>query len=355
MTVIREMSADNNPKKVRKWLKTMPTLGELCAKFPEEWAIARRDISAAYERSRSEGQPPKRLYRSSNSATTLPEPARRTPRAGKALDPALSQYIRNRMARMAIKNYGLIAASGIKEGVVRFNWLNGYIIKELLFARELERKPVSLFWFRLMWPLVWQKERLMPLAEPKGIYCFYSRQLIEKLAVLIGSGSCLGIAAGDGTLTRFLKNHGVRITATDDYGWKYAVQYPDSVVKREAREALTVYAPEVVICSWPPAGNDFERRVFKTRSVQIYIVIGSRHRLAAGNWNDYKRQSAFTVEEEEALSRLVLPPELGSAVYIFRRKTKCEGATPPRKPVPLLSEPVGPALDPTSGGRAKAI
>ena len=298
MTVIREMSADNNPKKVRKWLKTMPTLGELCAKFPEEWAIVRRDISAAYERSRSEGQPPKRLYRSSNSATTLPEPARRTPRAGKALDPALSQYIRNRMARMAIKNYGLIAASGIKEGVVRFNWLNGYIIKELLFARELERKPVSLFWFRLMWPLVRQKERLMPLAEPKGIYCFYSRQLIEKLAVLIGSGSCLGIAAGDGTLTRFLKNHGVRITATDDYGWKYAVQYPDSVVKREAREALTVYAPEVVICSWPPAGNDFERRVFKTRSVQIYIVIGSRHRFVAGNWNDYKRQSAFTVEED---------------------------------------------------------
>ena len=244
---------------------------------------------------------------------------------------------------MAIKNYGLIAASGITEGVVRFNWLNGYIIKELLFARELERKPVSLFWFRLMWPFVWQKERLMPLAEPKGIYCFYSRQLIEKLAVLIGSRPCLEIAAGDGTLTRFLKDHGVRITATDDCSWKYAVHYPDSVVKRDAREALREYEPEVVICSWPPAGNDFERRVFKTRSVQIYIVIGSRHRFAAGNWTDYQRQSAFTFEEEEALGRLVLPPELGSAVYIFRRKTKREGATPPRKPFPSLSEPAGPA------------
>ncbi len=171
------MSANNNPKKVRKWLKTMPTLSELCEKYPEEWAIVQRDISAAYERSRSEEQSPKRLYRSSNSATTLPKPARRTPRAGKALDPALSKYIRNRMARIAIKNYGLIAASGITEGVVRFNWLNGYIIKELLFARELDRKPVSMFWFRLMWPLVWQKARLMPLAEPGGIYCFFSRQL----------------------------------------------------------------------------------------------------------------------------------------------------------------------------------
>ncbi len=76
----------------------------------------------------------------------------------------------------------------------------------------------------------------------------------------------------------------------------------------------------------------------------IYIVIGSRLRFAAGNWNDYERQSAFTFEEEEALSRLVLPPELGSAVYIFRRKTKCEGVTPPGKPFPLLSEPVGPRL-----------
>jgi hypothetical protein len=121
------------------------------------------------------------------------------------------------------------------------------------------------------------------------------------------------------------------------------VHYPDSIVKRDAREALRVYAPEVAICSWPPAGNDFERRVFKTRSVQIYIVIGSRHQFAAGNWNDYQRQSAFTFEEEEALSRLVLPPELGSAVYIFRRKTKREDATPPRKPFPSLSEPAGPA------------
>ncbi len=322
--------SNNNPKKVWKWLKTMPSLSELRAKYPEEWTIVQRDISAAYQRSRSEEESPKRLNRASNSATTLPKPARSKPRAGKALDPALSQYIRNRMAQMAIKNYGLIAASGVRKGVVRFNWLNGFIIKGLLFARELERKPVSLFWFRSMWPLVWQKARLMPLAEPEGIYCFYSRQLIEKLAVLIGSRSCLEIAAGDGTLTRFLKNHGVRITATDNSSWRHAVHYPDLVVKRDAREALKAYAPEVVICSWPPAGNDFERRVFKTRSVQIYIVIGSRHRFAAGNWNDYERQSAFAFEEEEALSRLVLPPELGSAVYVFRRQTKSNGAAPPR-------------------------
>lgn len=322
--------SNNNPKKVWKWLKTMPSLSELSEKYPEEWAIVQREISTAYQRSRpeelSEEQPPKHLNRSPNSTTALPQPARRKPTAGKALDPALSQYIRHRMAQMAVKNYGLIAASGVKEGVVRFNWLNGFVIKGLLFERELERKPASLFWFRLMWPLVWQKERLMPLAEPQGIYCFYSRRLIEKLALLIGSRSCLEIAAGDGTLTRFLKDRGVRITATDDGSWKHSVDYPDSVVKRGAKEALGAYAPEAVICSWPPADNDFERRVFKTRSVQIYIVIGSRHRFAAGNWRDYQRQSTFDLEENEALGRLVLPPELGSAVYIFRRKIAGEAA-----------------------------
>mgnify|MGYP003644423517 CR=1 FL=1 len=317
----RRIMFKDNPKKVWKWLKTMPALSELCARYPDEWSIVQRDISTAYEQSSSE-EPPEVPNGGSQPATTLPNPAYTRRRAGKALDPALSKYIRQRMAQMAIKNYGLIAASGVKKGVVRVNWLNGYIIKGLLFARELERKPVSRFWFRLMWPLVWQKRRLMPLAESKGIYCFYSWQLIEELALLIGPRSCLEIAAGDGTLTRFLKNNGVQITATDNGSWKHAVQYPDWVVKRDAREALKAYAPEVVICSWPPADNDFECQVFKTRSVQVYIVIGSRHRFAAGNWNEYKRQANFAFEEDKVLGRLVLPPDLGSAVYIFRRKAQ---------------------------------
>ncbi len=98
--------SNNNPKKVWKWLKTMPTLSELCEKYPEEWATVQRDMSAAYQRSKSEEQPPKHLNRPSNPAATLPTPARSKPRAGRALDPALSQYIRNRMAQMTIKNYG---------------------------------------------------------------------------------------------------------------------------------------------------------------------------------------------------------------------------------------------------------
>jgi 16S rRNA A1518/A1519 N6-dimethyltransferase RsmA/KsgA/DIM1 with predicted DNA glycosylase/AP lyase activity len=44
---------------------------------------------------------------------------------------------------------------------------------------------------------------------------------------MIASRSCLEIGAGDGTLTRFLKNQGVQIIATDNHSWKNAVDYPE--------------------------------------------------------------------------------------------------------------------------------
>jgi hypothetical protein len=72
----------------------------------------------------------------------------------------------------------------------------------------------------------------MPLVQPKGIYCFYSKPLIERLAGLIGGRSCLEIAAGDGTLSRFLVAAGVRITATDNHSWHDSVDFPDTVLRR---------------------------------------------------------------------------------------------------------------------------
>ena len=60
--------------------------------------------------------------------------------------------------------------------------------------------------------------------------------------------------------------------------------------------------------------------MFTTDSVQLYIVIGSEHHFAAGDWQGYDRQSRFEIEHDHELSKLVLPPELNAAVYIFRRK-----------------------------------
>ncbi|MFA7240469.1 MAG: hypothetical protein WC091_10180 [Sulfuricellaceae bacterium] len=309
-------------EKTWEWLKTHPSLDDLCSRYPAQWATVQQDIFSIIERGAPE-ELQAYLQRLGTQGALMVKASRGSRKSSK--EAILLHFIRIRMAHEAVKKLSLAtlaADAGVTSGKLRFNLFNGYIAQKLLFSHGLERKPVSLFWFRLFWPLLWQKKRLMPLVQPKGIYCFYSQPLIAALANRVASRICLEIGAGDGALTRFLKNRGVQITATDNHSWKHAVTYPDWVVKLDAREALSVYAPEVVICSWPPSQNDFECQVFSTPSVQLYIVIGSRHRIAFGNWSDYRQQTAFDMEEDKKLGSLVLPPELEAGVYLFRRKTQ---------------------------------
>jgi hypothetical protein len=306
------------PAKVREWLETNPPLKELCSSYPQEWEQVQKELAEALAGGSQEAL--QTFLKKLSLKATLPKGNLKGMRGNKILEPGLMHVIRYRMAHLAVKQHLVSVASGVESGKIRFNFLNGFIAQKLLFREGLERKPVSIFWFRLLWPLIWQKRLLMPLVQPEGIYCFYSSELISGLAGLIGERKCCEIAAGDGTLSRFLMDKGVNVTATDDYSWEHSVKYPDWVVKCEAKEALSMDKPEVVICSWPPANNIFEKQIFKTRSVQMYIVIGSRHQIAAGNWDEYGSQTNFEFEEEKNLSRLVLPPELDSAVYVFRRK-----------------------------------
>jgi hypothetical protein len=202
----------------------------------------------------------------------------------------------------------------------RFSLWNGLIIQRLFFARGLVRKPVAMRAFRWLWPLVTQKRLLMPLVNPKGIYAFYSDRLISALAGLVGKRATLEIAAGDGCLSRFLGDAGVTITATDDHSWAHAITYPELVHKLDAAAALARYKPAVVLCSFPPPNNDFEAKVFATDSVETYLVITTRHRFAAGNWESYQAQTAFEISSEPRISRLILPPQIDPALLVFQRK-----------------------------------
>lgn len=302
-----------------EWLDTNPPLKELCSRYPKEWEWVELELGKALSGGNHQ-ELQSFLKRLSVKATLLPRGQKRAGQSLKQQEERLIDIVRYRMAHAAATQHLVSVASGVESGKVRFNMINGLVAQKLLFADGLERKPVSMFWFRLVWPLIWQKRLLMPLVQPEGIYCFYSAELINRLAAMVGERNCCEIAAGDGTLSRFLAAKGVKVTATDDYSWGQAVKYPESVVRLDAKEALSVYSPEVVICSWPPANNTFEKQIFKTRSVQLYIVIGSRHQFAAGSWEDYCSQTSFEFQEDKSLSRLVLPPELDPAVYVFRRK-----------------------------------
>jgi hypothetical protein len=228
--------------------------------------------------------------------------------------------VRERMARLALEKTALALAARQSRGAVRLGLWSGSVVQRLLFARGLVRKPASLAAFRLLWPMVPDRRLVMPLLQARGVYCFYSRALVREMAALVAGRPCLEVAAGDGTLSRFLAAEGVAVTATDDASWSHVVEVPPEVERVEAREALRRHAPRAVICSWPPPGNPFERTVLETPSVEIYLVVTSRHRFAAGDWGAYERQTDFEWGEVPRLSAMVLPPEADPQVLVFRRR-----------------------------------
>ncbi len=306
------------PEKMIEWLGSDPPLSELQAEFPEAWDSVCRDLAKTIESGTPKGL---QAYLTSQAAKgEFLEKRLRKGRDGRTLAEYAHHQVKNRMAYLAVKQHYVSVATGIEKGKVKFDLISGLLAQFLFFTQGLERKPVSMFWFRLIWPLNRQKKLLMPLVQPQGIYCFYSKPLVDALALMIGPSHCLEIAAGDGTLTRFLALKGVNITATDDYSWSHQVKYPEWVTKMDALDALRTYSPETVICSWPPAGNTFERQIFRSKNVALYIAIGSRHHFAAGNWKEYNGQTSFTFHEDKRLSAFVLPPELDAAVYVFRRR-----------------------------------
>ena len=157
----------------------------------------------------------------------------------------------------------------------------------------------------------------MPLVQDKRIYCFYSYELITELVRIIGERFCLEIGAGDGTLSRFLRDRGVNIIATGDYSWSHAITYPATVENLGAKQALAKFQPRVVVCSWPPPANTFENQFFLTKSAELYIVIRGRNKSASGNWKTFEAQDGYCYEIDEKLSSYVIPSELDSAVILF--------------------------------------
>ncbi len=241
------------------------------------------------------------------------------------MDTFLPEIIKARIAINLIDQLYLLKKSDKPFETVRFNLWDGTILQKLLFKKDFERKQSSIFWFRFFWPLITNRKILMPLVSEKGIYCFYSKKLIKELAGLIGDSKCIEIGAGDGTLTKFLKSEGANCIATDDYSWKHYINYPDFVEQLAAKDALDKYKPETVICSWTPPGNEFEKNIFRSDTVKLYIVIGSKNPSFSGNEETYQTQQQFTMEHSKRLSKLLLPQSDENAVFLFKRKPELPG------------------------------
>lgn len=240
--------------------------------------------------------------------------------SSQAINTFLPDIIKSRIAIKFLEKVNFSIQTNEYSGKVRFNLWDGLILQKLLFKKGLERKLVSVKKFKLVWPFIIKKKILMPLVNAKGIYCFYSKELVREFKKLIGDSSCLEIGAGDGVLTQFLINEEINCIATDNYSWDNYIKYPSFVKRLDGKSALEKYKTDTVICSWPPPENNFEKHVFSSNSVKLYIVIGTKNKLYSGNHKVYETQENFTMELNEKLSSLILPPSKDNAVYIFRRK-----------------------------------
>ena len=302
-----------------QWLNTNPRLEELIERFPHLLEEALRELTTAAATGHVE-EVNAVVARAKSNAEIWNKRVAKSRNNPKVVEAAVQHVARSKMLLLALDRCHLAAGAGKISGKARFTIVNGLILQQLLFRRNLARKPASLRLFKLCWPLITQKRLLMPLVQRKGIYCFYSKELLARLEESISGGECLEIGAGDGTLSRFLSERGISARATDDQSWGHTIEYPPEVEKLDAKTALHTYQPHTVLCSWPPPGNSFERHVFLTDSVQTYIVIGSRYPYLSGNWNAYAEQTGFDWGIDETMSKLVIPPGLHNAVVVFRRK-----------------------------------
>lgn len=307
----------NDVADVLAWLRTNPDLDALRSRFPDEWRDVEREMASAASE-RSVARLDLLLMRTDGpDAVGLPGGRKRKREH-------LRQVVRRRMAILALRRLGSgLAETADGDGAAPGRWSRA-LTDGLFLDRAGAKKAVSVRVFRLAWPFVRRKGAFLAQAQAKGTYCFLSSEIVDALAVLAAGRRCIEIAAGDGTLTRFLLARGVDVVAIDDGSWSADIAYPDFVRRMDAVEALRALQPEVVFCSWPPPGNAFERSVFATPSVGTYVVIGSRHRFATGARDDYEAETRFSRRVDPILSALVLPPEAGNEVLIFERFSEAD-------------------------------
>lgn len=226
--------------------------------------------------------------------------------------------IKAQMTLLAIEQFAdvMTGKSGIRPSLK-----DRAIFKFFIFAQLARRKAFSIYDFDRRWRRL--KDPIWAAAELQrsGIWSIPTSDFSDALSELCRGRRVLEIGAGRGLLFKGLKDLGVDINAVDDESWgSMGVAGAGTVIqKMDAIQALKNFSPEVVICSWPPAGNLFEEEIFNTKSVQLYLVVLSRQQLVSGNWSAYKNQRKFNCTTSPAINSLLRPIETDQQLFIFRR------------------------------------
>ena len=144
----------------------------------------------------------------------------------------------------------------------------------------------------------------------------------------------LDVGAGDGLLSKVLKDRGFNVIAIDNYEWPFDKRF-FPVEELSYGIAIRKYQPDVVICSWMPLNTDWTPGFRRAKSVKHYITIGEVEAACGGDWEE---KDGWEMHELEEASRFALcrtddlwwkeNGELDdhfmmhhSSVYLFSRKT----------------------------------
>lgn len=290
------------------------TLKQLSDRHPAVW----QDVAAGLKERVSGGRAEQLLAWRQGALSDL-QNARRV---GNFDNPEIAvSVIKAQMTLLAIEQFCDVMSgrAGVKPRMRDVMAMNLLLLARLKSGHIFSTNGFDRVW-RWMRDPIWAASEL----QRQGVWSVPTKDLAEKIAGLCQGRRVLEIGAGNGLLCHSLKSQGLEITAVDDESWSLGGKSIRArgveVLRMDAVEALKEYSPDVVICSWAPVGNTFEREIFRTKSVQTYLAISSRHSFASGNWGAYKEQNAFDCSTSEAINSLIRPFEIEQQLLIFRRK-----------------------------------
>jgi hypothetical protein len=294
---------------------------EVAGMFPDEWQNIEKQLEVLFS-----SNDPNKINDYVNKVKRVTEQWKiRAAKSGNnpsMVRMAFPYLLRGKIVFMAMEEHmqGILRkANESRKDTLGF--FSSLIVHRVMRLTELTRRPLALGFLNRCWRFVADKRTALALLGKKGMYCVYTKEFVALLKKELKGRRVLEIGAGNGLMARFLKQEGVDIVATDDYSWLDKIVYGDNVEKLAAADALAQHQPEVVLVSWPPPNNDFEKHVFKTPSVKTYIVVGCSLEAATGNRKSYSAaEKIFRLERSEVLAAALFPAEIKSEVLIFNRK-----------------------------------
>ena len=297
------------------------SITQIAGLFPKEWEKVSKSATPLIS-TRNHQRIKEHLHVSQNNANLWTRKIIKSQHNPKVIKSALPHLAKSKLTKLAYQEYIDAAKTNNFALQTDFSFKDKFILKHFIKLPFLRVTPVRMWKFNFWWRFIHNKNLVINSLKSKGVYSLYSKDFVDGVARLLQSRDTHEIAAGDGTLTKFLKKSGANIAASDNNSWTHVVNFGSGVRNLDASEALSIYRPKVVICAWPPPQNGFEKNVFKTPEVETYILITSRHDYATGDTKAYAEQEDFAYRINTDLSKLLIPQEVEAAVVVFNRRTK---------------------------------